>query len=490
MTGTRLTWQWDFNTGAARPDDGRMDLHLAALDADWAGLPNDPLVFDVGTVNAGAQTASVRISANGNNATPTTVSYASGTWVCRLELEVGAHWAFPSGAVQPAMLARGYVNNTLVGQVTLDNPGVTNGVEWGVWRGIKVKHDRPTYGGSPSANCGYILHGPWDSDLSGGDLSAITGGGATAWRPLRPPLAGGLLRLADGTELVARPDPDTGDTYLDGVGVWRRTSPEAAWSKVRCADYAADNALQGPAHCALAAWEPFAVLLDSGFWSGDSGATWSSTAPTAGTPAAVLRDLLGGDQALRPSGLRQLHTAQILGASTGKLRVSGLTQAADGTALTWTNADQVLASPTELYNTPTGWLWQRGDGRIVVEALVEDGVLTFTSADPFGSGAWSVEAGTVAWTAGTGLLVNSAHWRGRDGMHAVAGWQQGDGQVNVLWGSGLGAAWDGQTIADEATAVQPYLVERMDGLWECGWLVAGTWTRYTAPWPGGTWTVA
>jgi hypothetical protein len=138
------------------------------------------------------------------------------------------------------------------------------------------------------------------------------------------------------------------------------------------------------------------------------------------------------------------------------------------------------------------WLHQLDTGVWVVGTFVVDRYREWRSTAHDGS-AWELTANDVV-PAGYGQMVGQVHWRGRDGIEVVAGYNRpADGShpacYLVWYRFGPDELWAAPVVVEEnEIASAPYVLQRRDGIWETGWLIGSTWTRYAADEPS-TWEV-
>lgn len=291
-----------------------------------------------------------------------------------------------------------------------------------------------------------------------------------------PPCERGLLVTRDGAQLIARRTTARPGYQPGYVDLWRRLGPGDDWSKV-ATTYAPGGAavVNHPLRAevgllaagALGAW-PYTY---------DFGDTLQAEyASTFATPLAQ------GTDALRAKADLLLGLAR-LDWSGGDESVT-MQSSAGGTATVATECRTV----DDIECLPHPFLDRRADGRWLCGWFLPNGYVEYLSDDLSG-GAWSDNNGSVDFDADTGQAYFTAFWRGRDGRQAVAGYHFDNQQFVVLTRAGSGDPWTGPYLnVSSSSAAAPYLYERADGQWEAGWLIGGTWTRYTALRPGGTWS--
>lgn len=352
----------------------------------------------------------------------------------------------------------------------------------------------------------------WDNDVSSPSYS----GQFTQQFNLLPPLGGNPVLLADGSQFITRPGGRSPASNNAMSKLWTRSGPGKAWAYLAEVDDTVSrrvmplvapkagllfgsirgiNTVTGAFNYAIGS-DPFGPLVKQ-FWFGygepltadglfDETPTYQHYMRLM--PSCVAYDPHDG-QALavkytqhndeeRVYVVPSSEYADIITAGSTAVRKARYTVA---TAVRTAGNDD---------SRPHPWAYRGRDGRWRVGWFCNDAPAEYVSDDLLGQ-SWSALSPTSDADAGYLNLVATNFWQGRDGRQAVAGYQFTEQEFVVLTRAGDGDPWTGPYLsASSATAAAPYIYERQDGQWEVGWLIGGTWTRYTALRPGGTWSAA
>jgi len=351
----------------------------------------------------------------------------------------------------------------------------------------------------------------WDSDAALAAWAAFGGYYRSDYFRVFPPVGQRPVRTLARTELVTRPDrddetPSSLSVHFPCWGLYRRPGSGEAWTKVGAGVETADSATIYIGEWLTSNGE---IVFHTRVGTADGGATWPAEFDTiVGDygPAEAQANLrietgnwspFGGQINHYLSGWDMVpNTDGIWGgvlydfmddAEAILARVSPGPNAYSASPVTVASA---VRTGSDDGSRPYPWIWRRRDGLWTVGWFANDAYREFTSDDVTGS-AWTetTPATPQTWTAGAGNYAVTNHCRGISGVEAVAGYHFDDAQFTTMVRTGPEAAWDGpHLIAASQTAAAPYLIELPDGTWEAGWLLSGTWTRYTAPSPAGPWS--
>jgi len=363
---------------------------------------------------------------------------------------------------------------------------------------------------SPETTISGINCTRWDNDVSSPSYS----GRFTQQFNLLPPLGGNPVVMTDGSQFITRPGGRSPASNNAMTKLWSRGGPSQAWSYLSEVDdtiarrvmplvapkagllfgsVRGINPVTGAFSYTIAS-NPFGPLVKQ-FWFGYGeplttdglfDETPSSSHYMRLMPSCVCRDPNDG-QALAVKYTQhndeervyvvpsREYASQITGGSTA-IRKARYTVAS------------TVRTAGNYASRPHPWVYRGRDGRWRVGWFCNDAPAEYISDDLFGT-SWSAMSPTSDADAGYLNLVATNFWQGRDGRQAVAGYQFTEEKFVVLTRAGDGDPWTGPYLSvSSSTAAAPYLYERPDGQWEVGWLIGGTWTRYAALRPGGTWS--
>ncbi|NUP99237.1 MAG: hypothetical protein HUU35_05200 [Armatimonadetes bacterium] len=321
---------------------------------------------------------------------------------------------------------------------------------------------------------------------------------------LCPPVGANLVRGRDGREYVIRRDGATGHPHPRPLfTVYRRNSPAEAWTAT------ATRPSSGTGSYPY--WWPLLLQLDpwlfaytggrsarGGYVSDDGGDSWTwADDYFADLPDTDPRQTINDHRAEN----RLIFTAALVDPRDNGGAIVGYDFATNRERLVIQAVDQseeVIADPArepgQDGNRPCPLVWRRSDGTWVVGWLVNDDWTQvsseYASLDTSLFGSWTQEAGEVVWGAGSGDMSAVVCHIGRDGSQVLAGYHGELQRFIVLARPNDTGIWSGPYLnVNEPLAAMPYVTQWGDGTWEVGWLIDGTWTRYTAGDPTGTWEV-
>lgn len=433
----------------------------------------------------------------GDGASPTASYTTGGNLVIRIDCDVDS----PVGAATNfAFYADGNYLGTVAGTTTT----LTTYPACWIERVVTWAFTRTT-----ATTVSGISASLWDNDVS----SPTYTGRFTQLFNLYPPLGGNPVQLPDGSEFITRPGGRSPAVNAGMSKLWTRSGPGQAWSYLSEVDDTVSrrvmplvatkegllfgsirgiNPVTG-AFTYTSSSDPFGPLVKQ-FWFGygeplltdglfDETPTYQHYMRLM--PSCVCYDQHDG-QALavkytqhndeeRVYVVPSREYADIITAGSTAVRKARYTVASG------------VRSAGYYASRPNPWVYRGRDGRWRVGWFVNDAPAEYVSDDLLGT-SWSALSPTSDADTGYLNLVGTNFWQGRDGRQAVAGYQFTEQEFVVLTRAGDGDPWTGPYLSvASSTAAAPYLYERPDGQWEVGWLIGGTWTRYTALRPSGTW---
>jgi len=346
---------------------------------------------------------------------------------------------------------------------------------------------------SGNACCNFILDSigaPWEMEaVTTGTILAVDAAplsaslqttGSETDIGINPPVDSNMaLQPRSGVQFIARRGVDA-DVK---TGVWNRLTKDAGWSELTPTWPAAGSQRRGI--CSIDARSNIRMhSTASGSatdrLSYDHGTTWAET-PIGYRKflglsyqffASVFLDQLSGD-----------GMAAVLSHESGGDKIAVIREPKHDIKTVVANCR--TSGETDCLPHPI--VYRRPDGRWAVLWFVNDAPREYVSDD--GGATWASDSPTEDWTAGAGAGYFTAFWQSISGRQVVAGYNFADEEVVILTRSGPGYDWTGPYLSHSlSTAVAPYVYQRPDGVWESGWLVAGSWTMYQANHPSATWS--